>query len=77
MLTPSSHTFSAKNIKEFEPYMQDNLVLWVKQWDALIDKEKKLTGKEPEMDCLLHFNFVAFDVSGGGTLLNLTPWTPH
>lgn len=61
-----SHTFSAKSIREFEPYMQDNLQLFVKQWDALIDKAKMdpSSGGKAKIDCLDWFNYLAFDMIG-------------
>lgn len=56
-----SHTFSAKSVAQFEPYIHGNLELFVKQWDALIAKAPLATA---HIDCLKWFNYLAFDVIG-------------
>ncbi|CAK7206490.1 hypothetical protein SEUCBS139899_009286 [Sporothrix eucalyptigena] len=56
-----AHTFSAKSVLQFEPYIHENLALFVRQWDNLIKKNHK--GKA-ELDCLNWFNFLAFDMIG-------------
>lgn len=58
-----SHTFSAKSVLQFEPYMHSNLELFVKQWDNMI-KNSKNADKSAVLDCLDWFNFLAFDVIG-------------
>jgi benzoate 4-monooxygenase len=62
-----SHTFSTKSIVQFEPYIHENLVLFVKQLDKVIAQSphKTTVGKsEAHVDSLLWFNFLAFDVIG-------------
>ncbi|TEA12475.1 Benzoate 4-monooxygenase [Colletotrichum sidae] len=57
-----SHTFSAKSITQFEPYVHGNLELFVKRWDALIQKSP--AGQGATIDCLKWFNYLAFDIIG-------------
>ncbi|TQN72612.1 Benzoate 4-monooxygenase [Colletotrichum shisoi] len=57
-----SHTFSAKSISQFEPYMHGNLVLFVKKWDELVEKNPAPAGAT--IDCLKWFNYLAFDIIG-------------
>ncbi|KAL6792851.1 cytochrome P450 [Trichoderma sp. SZMC 28012] len=62
-----SHTFSVKSIVQFEPYIHQNLELFVKQMDRLVDTSqfKGQDGKkEARIDCLPWFNYLAFDVIG-------------
>ncbi|KOS19311.1 Benzoate 4-monooxygenase [Escovopsis weberi] len=63
-----SHTFSARSISQFEPYMLDNLRLFVSQLDRLVgesDERDAVTGrKEAHLDCLPWFNYLAFDIIG-------------
>ncbi|KAK2594363.1 hypothetical protein QQS21_007923 [Conoideocrella luteorostrata] len=62
-----SHTFSTKSVVQFEPYIHENLVLFAKQLDRLIEQSPHRTkyGKnEAHIDSLLWFNFLAFDVIG-------------
>ncbi|UKZ78506.1 hypothetical protein TrVFT333_006248 [Trichoderma virens FT-333] len=62
-----SHTFSAKSIVQFEPYIHQNLELFVQQMDRLVDTSsyKGENGrKEARIDCLPWFNYLAFDVIG-------------
>lgn len=62
-----SHTFSTKSVVQFEPYIHENLALFVKQLDKLIEQSPHKTkdGKsEAHLDSLLWFNFLAFDVIG-------------
>ncbi|KAL6882273.1 cytochrome P450 [Trichoderma longibrachiatum] len=62
-----SHTFSAKNITQFEPYIHANLELFVRQLDRLVDTSPHTDGqgrKEARFDCLPWFNYLAFDVIG-------------
>lgn len=56
-----SHTFSAKSVAQFEPYIHINLELFVKQWDSLISKS---ASNSAHIDCLKWFNYLAFDVIG-------------
>lgn len=58
-----SHTFSAKSVLQFEPYIHENLALFVKQWDGLIKKAGR-SDKTAHLDCLTWFNFLAFDMIG-------------
>lgn len=58
-----SHTFSAKSISQFEPYMHTNLELFVKKWDHLISTSHNPDGAA-HLDCLEWFNFLAFDIIG-------------
>lgn len=62
-----SHTFSTKSVVQFEPYIHENLALFVKQLDKQIEQSQHKTkdGKaEAHLDSLLWFNFLAFDVIG-------------
>ncbi|KAJ4317246.1 hypothetical protein N0V84_007465 [Fusarium piperis] len=55
-----SHTFAPKSVLEFEPYIHQNLELFVKQWDrASSNPEADGAGR---LDCLSWFNYLAFDV---------------
>jgi benzoate 4-monooxygenase len=56
-----SHTFSSKNVGEFETYMNQNLSLFVKQWDSLTTRAH---GGFARIDCLNWFNYLAFDIIG-------------
>ncbi|KAH7374843.1 benzoate 4-monooxygenase [Plectosphaerella cucumerina] len=60
-----SHTFSAKSIGQFEPYIHQNLELFVQRWDGLAaEAASKKPGGAAEVDCLNWFNYIAFDVIG-------------
>jgi benzoate 4-monooxygenase len=56
-----SHTFSAKNVGQFEQYIHYNLEMLTKQWDA---RSKEADGGYYKFDALHWFNYVAFDVIG-------------
>ncbi len=58
-----SHTFSAKSVSQFEPYIHGNLELFVKQWDSMIKNTREADGSI-HIDCLKWFNYLAFDVIG-------------
>jgi benzoate 4-monooxygenase len=59
-----SHTFSAKNVGEFEQYIHANLELFVQKWRKLSDtKANKATGYA-SIDALHWFNYLAFDIIG-------------
>ncbi|KAK4096419.1 cytochrome P450 [Parathielavia hyrcaniae] len=58
-----SHTFSAKSIAQFEPYIHSNLELFVRQLDGLISRSNNPDGAA-YLDCLQWFNYLAFDVIG-------------
>ncbi|KAL2162966.1 hypothetical protein VTH06DRAFT_6802 [Thermothelomyces fergusii] len=58
-----SHTFSAKSVAQFEPYIHSNLELFVRQLDNLIDRSTNPDGAA-HLDCLHWFNYLAFDVIG-------------
>lgn len=68
-----SHTFSAKSISQFEPYIHGNLELFVRQWDDLVSRgvptttdadDKGGRRRAAHLDCLKWFNYLAFDVIG-------------
>ncbi|KAL9599988.1 MAG: hypothetical protein Q9219_003457 [cf. Caloplaca sp. 3 TL-2023] len=59
-----SHTFSAKSIAQFEPFIRDNLQELVRQWNRLSDNATKAGEDYAEMDCLHWFNYAAFDIIG-------------
>ncbi|KAK4560708.1 hypothetical protein LTR86_005286 [Recurvomyces mirabilis] len=56
-----SHTFSAKNIGQFEQYIHHNLEQLATQWD---NRSKQANGGYYKFDALHWFNYVAFDVIG-------------
>jgi benzoate 4-monooxygenase len=58
-----SHTFSVKSISQFEPYIQQNLELFIQQWDNLCEKPSTVDGYA-SLDCLKWFNYLAFDIIG-------------
>jgi benzoate 4-monooxygenase len=60
-----SHTFSAKSIGQFEPYIHANLELFVQRWDEMAAKAEgtSLDGA-CHVDSLNWFNYIAFDVIG-------------
>lgn len=60
-----SHTFSAKSIGQFEPYIHQNLELFVRRWDGLAaEAASSKPGSSAAVDCLNWFNYIAFDVIG-------------
>ena len=59
-----AHTFSAKSISQFEPYIHHNLELFVKKWDDLAAKGSSNSDGLAHVDCLNWFNYIAFDVIG-------------
>ncbi|KAI8634371.1 cytochrome P450 [Xylariaceae sp. FL1651] len=58
-----SHTFAPKSISQFEPYIAENLEMFVNRWDELADKSPR-GDKTAHVDCLKWFNYVAFDTIG-------------
>ncbi|KAG9245974.1 cytochrome P450 [Calycina marina] len=56
-----SHTFSTKSIGQFETYINQNLSIFVRQWDALSNNAH---GQYAKIDCLHWFNYLAFDIIG-------------
>ncbi len=58
-----SHTFSPKSIAQFEPYVRNNLDVFVRRWDGLISKSPQADGSA-HIDCLKWFNYLAFDIIG-------------
>ncbi|XXG97378.1 hypothetical protein Hte_003677 [Hypoxylon texense] len=58
-----SSTFAPKAISQFEPYIHENLEVFVDRWDGLV-KESVTTDKAAHIDCLKWFNYVAFDTIG-------------
>ncbi|KAL3962438.1 hypothetical protein ACCO45_003961 [Purpureocillium lilacinum] len=62
-----SHTFSAKSVLQFEPYVQESLRLFVRQLDRLIEESASRNAvgtNEAHIDSLPWFNFLAFDIIG-------------
>lgn len=59
-----SHTFSAKSISKFEPYMHSNLELFVQRWDGMVSAAAAAGQPAARADCLDWFNFIAFDIIG-------------
>lgn len=57
-----SHVFSTKSITQFEPYIHQNLELFVKQFDKLVDASHGQGAAT--LDCLPWFNYLAFDIIG-------------
>lgn len=53
-----SHTFSAKSVNEFEPYIRANLTDFIAQWDGIA------TPSYTPIDALHWFNYLAFDIIG-------------
>lgn len=65
-----SHTFSQKNVLEFEPFITSTIASFLNQWDRL----SRTTTQEKEwytFDCLPWFNFLAFDIIGNEPILSL------
>lgn len=62
-----SHSFSATSVAQFEPYMRENIRLFVDQMDALVSgsPHRSAAGRpEARLDCLPWFNYLAFDIIG-------------
>jgi benzoate 4-monooxygenase len=67
-----SHTFSARSVSQFEPYIRANLDTFVARWDALAAAQgaSAAVAREPNsdgyahVDCLKWFNYLAFDIIG-------------
>ena len=57
-----SHTFSAKAVGEFEPYMRNNLQSFVSQMDRI--SSTGTNGGYAKIDAVVWFNFLAFDIIG-------------
>ncbi|OTA57976.1 benzoate 4-monooxygenase [Hypoxylon sp. EC38] len=58
-----SSTFAPKAIAQFEPYIHENLEVFVNRWDELIQNSPG-ADKTAYIDCLKWFNYVAFDTIG-------------
>ncbi|KAK7948645.1 benzoate 4-monooxygenase [Apiospora aurea] len=58
-----SHTFAPKSVGQFEPYIHQNLEMFVKKWDEITSKTRQSDGYA-QVDCLEWFNYVAFDTIG-------------
>ena len=56
-----SHTFSAKNVSLFEPYIRQNLTEFIRKWDEICSTASDGYAK---IDSLLWFNYLAFDIIG-------------
>ena len=56
-----SHTFSPKSVTQFEPYLHDDLAMFVRKWDELTSESP---GAYVDTDCLKWFNYLAFDMIG-------------
>lgn len=60
-----SHTFSARSITQFEPYIKNNLQIFVSKWDELVKNSSSAGGQRvANIDCLKWFNYLAFDIIG-------------
>lgn len=59
-----SHTFSAKAIGQFEPYMRQNLEIFVGQWDRIAASGSEETKGYVTLNALHWFNYLAFDIIG-------------
>ncbi|PHH70204.1 hypothetical protein CDD82_7265 [Ophiocordyceps australis] len=55
-----SHAFSARSVAQLEPYMRQELELFVARLDQLVAQ----AGGEARVDLLLWFNYLAFDMIG-------------
>lgn len=58
-----SNTFAPRSVLQFEPYIHQNLALFVDRWDDLVEKSAQPDGAA-HVDCLKWFNYVAFDTIG-------------
>ncbi|KAI9830558.1 MAG: hypothetical protein M1838_005786, partial [Thelocarpon superellum] len=58
-----SHTFSARNVAQFEQYIHANLLELVKQWDQRVRDAPAPEGMA-ELDALCWLNYLAFDIIG-------------
>lgn len=59
-----SHTFSAKSISHFEPYIEANLQELVRQWNRISDTATGAGEQSADLDCVHWFNYIAFDIIG-------------
>lgn len=59
-----SNTFSAASIKQFEPYIANNVEVFIDQWDRIAEIASIEPGKYAQMNALHWFNYLAFDVIG-------------
>ncbi|KAI4147138.1 MAG: hypothetical protein L6R39_003213 [Caloplaca ligustica] len=59
-----SHTFSAKSISQFEPFVEANLQELVKQWTRISDVATSAGEQYADLDCLHWLNYTAFDIIG-------------
>ena len=59
-----SHTFSAKNIGQFEQYIHGNLELFVQKWKNLAKNKSNPATGYASIDSLHWFNYLAFDIIG-------------
>ncbi|KAK7753817.1 hypothetical protein SLS62_004183 [Diatrype stigma] len=67
-----SSTFAPKSVGQFEPYIHQNLDLWARTWDRLIENSPVVPPpvgagegeRVAHVDCLNWFNYVAFDTIG-------------
>lgn len=57
-----ANTFAPKSVLQFEPYIKENLELWAKKWDELVQNAH--ADGMAHVDCLDWFNYVAFDTIG-------------
>ncbi|KAL9055496.1 MAG: hypothetical protein Q9162_003493 [Coniocarpon cinnabarinum] len=56
-----SHVFSPKSVHQFEPYIAQNVSVFLQQWDRIAASAQ---GAFADMDALHWFNYLAFDVIG-------------
>ena len=59
-----SNTFAPRSVGQFEPYIHQNLALFVDRWDGLVEESARSGQKAAHVDCLKWFNYVAFDTIG-------------
>ncbi|RLL94958.1 hypothetical protein CFD26_104894 [Aspergillus turcosus] len=59
----TSHTLSAKSIRDFEPYIQANISAFIRKWNELCDETQNQSQYTP-IDSLPWFNYLAFDIIG-------------
>ena len=59
-----SHTFSSKNIGQFEQYIHANIELFVQKWTKLSKTQSNPSTGYASIDALNWFNYLAFDIIG-------------
>ncbi|ORY60003.1 cytochrome P450 [Pseudomassariella vexata] len=59
-----SHTFAPKSVGQFEPYIMENLEVFTRKWDGIVERTGNHSNGWAQVECLEWFNFVAFDTIG-------------